>query len=113
MEAHTNRGDFGSRTEWKTDHYDIKVDQYGHHLATTELRRIDYTITDMFFGEPVGHGVAFAEYFGDYFALAPGKTGRYNAQREGRTDEYVYKNGRLTTIIKKNPIKNFIIRLLT
>ena len=32
------------------------------------------------------------------------------ARRDGREDEYQYANGQLVTLIKKNPIKNFIIR---
>jgi hypothetical protein len=32
--------------------------------------------------------------------------------RDSREDEYQYANGQLVTIIKKNPLKNFIIRLL-
>ena len=67
----------------------------------------------MFFGEPpAGQARAYAEYFGDYFALSPGRKGAWQAVRDGREDEYQYANGQLVTIIKKNPLKNFIIRLL-
>ena len=110
--AHTNQGDFASRAEWKGDHYDIVADQYKHHYRATETQPITYTVTDMFFGEPAGQRKAFAEYFGDYFTVARASTGRYRAQRDGREDEYQYTNGQLTTLIKKNPLKNFIIRLL-
>lgn len=110
--AHTNQGDFASRAEWKGDHYDIVADQYKHHYRATETQPITYTVTDMFFGEPTGQYKAFAEYFGDYFAVARAAAGRYRAQRDGREDEYQYTNGQLTTLIKKNPLKNFIIRLL-
>jgi hypothetical protein len=110
--AHTNQGDFASRAEWKGDHYDIVADQYKHHYRATEIQPITYTVTDMFFGEPAGQRKAFAEYFGDYFTVARATTGRYRAQRDGREDEYQYTNGQLTTLIKKNPLKNFIIRLL-
>jgi hypothetical protein len=110
--AHTNQGDFASRAEWKGDHYDIVADQYKHHYRATETQPITYTVTDMFFGEPAGQRKAFAEYFGDYFTVARATTGRYRAQRDGREDEYQYTNGQLTTLIKKNPLKNFIIRLL-
>jgi len=112
VEAHTNQGDFASKAEWKGDHYDIVADQYKHHYKATETQPIRYAVTNMFFGEPpAGQARAFAEYFGDYFALSPGKPGTWHAVRDGREDEYQYANGQLVTIIKKNPLKNFIIRL--
>jgi hypothetical protein len=112
VEAHTNQGDFLSRTEWKGDHYDIVADQYKHHYKATETQPIRYAVTNMFFGEPpAGQARAFAEYFGDYFTLSREKQGVWHAVRDGREDEYQYANGQLITIIKKNPLKNFIIRL--
>ncbi len=113
VEAHTNQGNFASRAEWKGDHYDIVADQYKHHYQATEARPIRYAVTNLFFGEPAaGQAQAFAEYFGDYFALSRGQAGSWQALRDGREDEYQYANGQLVTIIKKNPLKNFIIRLL-
>jgi hypothetical protein len=112
VEAHTNQGDFSSCAEWLGDHYAIRANQYKHHYQATEKRPITYTVTDMFFGEPGGHATAFAEYFGDYFTLARAADGTCRAHRDGREDEYHYANGQLVTLIKKNPLKNFIIRLL-
>ena len=112
VEAHTNQGDFSSRTEWKGDHYDIRADQYKYHRQATEKGPITYTVTDMFFGEPLGRPRAYAEYFGDFFALTKAVPGAHRARRDGREDEYQYANGQLVTLIKKNPIKNFIIRYL-
>ena len=112
VEAHTNQGDFASRAEWQGDHYDIVADQYKHHYKATETQPIRYAVTNMFFGEPpAGQARAYAEYFGDYFALSKGSKGAWQAVRDGREDEYQYTNGQLVTIIKKNPLKNFIIRL--
>ena len=113
VKAHTNQGDFSSRAEWKGGYYDIVADQYKHHYKAIETQPIRYAVTNLFFGEPpAGQARAFAEYFGDYFALGRGKAGRWQAVRNGREDEYQYANGQLITIIKKNPLKNFIIRLL-
>ena len=113
VEAHTNQGDFASRAEWLGTHYAIKAEQYKHHYEATETRPITFTVTDLFFGEPGRHPTAYAEYFGDYFALARAPDGSTTrATRNGREDEYRYTNGQLTTLIKKNPLKNFVIRLL-
>ena len=110
VEAHTNQGDFSSRAEWKGTHYDIVADQYKHHYRATETKPITYAVTNLFFGEPLGQQRAYAEYFGDYFAVGRTAPARYHARRDGREDEYQYTNGQLVTIIKKNPLKNFIIR---
>ncbi|MCB2411006.1 DUF6134 family protein [Hymenobacter lucidus] len=110
VEAHTNQGDFASRTEWKGDHYDIVANQYKHFYRGTLPEPIRYTVTDMFFGAPSGQAQAYGEYFGDYFMLSPTSSSIYQARRAGREDEYRYANGQLATIIKKNPLKNFIIR---
>ncbi|OGX83950.1 hypothetical protein BEN47_17090 [Hymenobacter lapidarius] len=113
VEAHTNQGDFSSRAEWKGDHYDIVAKQYKHEYTATEKQPIRYAVTNLFFAEPPpGQARAYAEYFGDYFALSRNKTGNWRALRDGREDEYQYVNGQLVTIIKKNPLRNFIIRLL-
>ena len=113
VEAHTNQGDFASRAEWLGTHYAISAEQYKHHYRATENRPITFTVTDLFFGEPGRHPTAYAEYFGDYFALARTPDGGIcRATRNGREDEYRYANGQLVTIIKKNPLKNFVIRLL-
>ena len=112
VDAHTNQGDFTSRAEWKGDHYDIVAEQYKHAYRATEKQPITYAVTNLFFGEPAGQGRAFAEYFGDYFSLSRPAPGTCRARREGREDEYRYANGQLVTIVKKNPLKNFIIRLL-
>jgi len=112
VEAHTNQGDFASRTEWKGDHYDIVADQYKHHYRATEKQAIRYAVTDMFFGEPTGQTRAFAEYFGDYFTISQQESGIYRAVRDGREDEYQYEKGQLVTLVKKNPLKNFVIRVL-
>ena len=112
VDAHTNQGNFSSRTEWRGNHYAIVADQYKHHYRATESRPITYTVTDMFFGEPANQPQAFGEYFGDYFVLNRAGHGQVRARRAGREDEYQYAQGQLVTIIKKNPLKNFVIRLL-
>ncbi len=112
VDAHTNRGDFTSRTAWTGTHYDITADQYKHTLRATEASPITCAVTNLYFSEPTGHNRAFAEYFGDYFTLSQTSAGTYRARRNGREDEYIYEQGKLVKIIKKNPLKNFIIRLV-
>ena len=110
MEAHTNRGNFSTRTEWKGDHYEITADQYKYTRKATETRPITYILTNVYFGEPIGRSRIYSEYFGDYFTFTPSAKGAYTARLSDREDEYVYENGQLAKIIKKNSLKNFIIR---
>lgn len=116
VDARTNRGTFSSRTEWKADHYDIVAEQYKHSYRTTERRPITQTITNLYFAEPGGQSTAFAEYFGDYFTLESisgrSAAGSYRAERDGNEDEYHYQQGQLVRIVKKNALKNFVIKRL-
>ncbi len=111
VEARTNRGNYASSTVWNGDHYDIKASQYKYEKQATQTANIDYSIVNLYFSEPVGRNRVFAEYFGDYYILTKTPKGTYRARLEDREDEYVYEGGKLTRIIKKNAIKNFIIRL--
>ncbi len=121
VDAHTNKGDFTTRTEWKGDHYEMLANQYKYTRRATQTTPIDYTLSNLYFSEPTGHSTVYSEYFGDYFTLTEGvrppagtrsaAKHTYRAQREGRQDEYIYENGQLVKIIKINPIKNFVVRL--
>lgn len=112
VEARTNRGNFFSKTEWKGDHYDIVADQYKYNRRTTLKEKIDFSVTTLYFSEPVHRSKVFAEYFGDYFNVTKTSQGRYRTNFEDREDEYIYQQGVLTRIIKKNAVKNYVIRLL-
>ncbi len=111
VEARTNRGNYASSTVWNGNHYDIKASQYKYERQTTQAANIDYSVVNLYFSEPVGRNRVFAEYFGDYYILTKTPKGAYRARFDDREDEYIYEGGKLTRIIKKNAIKNFIIRL--
>lgn len=112
VEAHTNKGDFSSLTEWTGTHYEIRADQYKYSRRATETRKIDFTVSMLYFSEPTSRQRAYAEYFGDYFTLTPTPRLSYRAQLADREDEYIYEKGKLVKVIKKNALKNFVIRLL-
>lgn len=109
-DAQTNRGNFLTQTQWTGNHYAIDAKQYKWTYEGSDPNPITYAITNLFFTEPTGRTQAFAEYFGDYSSVSANGNHTYLARREGRVDEYVYENGQLVRIIKKNPIRNFIIR---
>ncbi|MGV3558083.1 DUF6134 family protein [Larkinella arboricola] len=111
IDAHSNRGDYLSDVIWQKDHYDINVKQYKYERKAVEIQPIDFTAMQLYFEEPVGRSRVFAEYFGDYATIEPTRKGSYRIRIDDREDEYFYENGKLIKIIKKNPIKNFVIRL--
>ncbi len=112
VEAHTNKGDYSSRTEWTGNHYEIVANQYKYDHKSSENRKIDFTISMMYFSEPTGRQRVYAEYFGDYFTTTLSLRPSYRAILADREDEYVYEKGQLVRVIKKNALKNFTIRLL-
>ncbi|MBO0938557.1 hypothetical protein J2I47_18540 [Fibrella sp. HMF5335] len=112
VDAQTNKGNYASRTVWKGDHYDIEANQYKYTRKSTEPRKIDYTVTMLYFSEPTGKQRVYAEYFGDYFNLTSALRSDYKARLDDREDEYIYEKGRLVKVIKKNALKNFVIRPL-
>lgn len=112
VESRSNRGNYASRTEWKGDRYEITADQYKYKHQATERNAIDFTVSNLYFDEPVQRSRAYAEYFGDYFKLGQTAAGTYRALLADREDEYVYEEGRLVKIIKHNKVKNFVVRLL-
>ncbi len=112
VDAKTNQGNYASRTEWKDDHYDITANQYKYKRQATERNSIDFTVSNLYFDEPVQRPKVYAEYFGNYFTLSTTAAGTYRALLADREDEYVYEKGRLVKIIKHNKVKNFVVRLL-
>lgn len=112
VDAQTNRGTYASRTEWKGDRYVISARQYKYDRQAVERNPIDFTVSSLYFNEPVNRNKAYAEYFGDYFMLTKTAAGTYRALLDDREDEYVYEKGRLVKVIKHNKLKNFNVRLL-
>ncbi|GAB3253605.1 hypothetical protein GCM10027347_13480 [Larkinella harenae] len=111
IDATTNRGNYRSDVVWQKDHYDINVKQYKYERKATETAPIDFTAMQLYYEEPTGRTRVFAEYFGDYATIERTKKGSYRMRINDREDEYFYEKGKLVKIIKKNPIKNFTIRL--
>ncbi|WP_128546093.1 DUF6134 family protein [Larkinella soli] len=110
VEAHTNRGDFLTTTAWQDDHYDIRADQYKYTYKSTETQPIDFSLTRMYFEEPVGRKRVYAEYFGKFATIEPTRKGSYIVRIEDREDEYFYEKGQLVKIVKENSVKNFILK---
>ncbi|MGA0559929.1 DUF6134 family protein [Larkinella sp. VNQ87] len=109
-DAKTSRGNYQTDIVWQNGRYDINANQYKYQRKATDSQPIEFTISRLYFEEPVGLNRVFAEYFGNYASVEPTKKGSYRVRIDDREDEYFYEKGQLVRIVKKNPIKNYTIR---
>ncbi|MRS59733.1 hypothetical protein GJJ30_00400 [Larkinella terrae] len=112
IDAVSNHGNYQSAIVWQKDHYDINVRQYKYERKATEWQPIEFTAMRLYYEEPVGRTRVFAEYFGNYATIERTKKGSYRVRIDDREDEYFYEKGKLIKVVKKNSIKNFVIRLI-
>ena len=108
----TNQGHYTSRTEWKDDHYVISVSQHKSNRQSVERNNIDFSVSSLYFYEPIDRNKVYGEYVGDYFTLRKTDTGTYRALLADHEDEYVYEKGRLVKVVKYNKMKNYVVRRL-
>ncbi len=110
VDAETNKGTFFTTTEPQGKGYAMKSEQHGQTVEQTILQPIYWTVSRLFFEEPVGVREIYAEYYGTLMPLELRKPGHYVVTWGKNRDVYVYEKGRLQKIIKENPWKNFEIR---
>ncbi len=111
VDAHTNKGDFYTKTEKKENGYHVESKQHKSEMDKTITGNIHQTVVNLFFREPNAQDIAYAEYYGDFFRITRTGEGRYTAKMGKYEDSYFYKNGKLLKIIKKNPVKDFVMVL--
>ena len=109
VDAHTNRGNYMARTDWKQDHYEVVAHQYKYDHTATIRETIDFTLLGLYFTEPVGRTRIYSEYFGDFFSVEKTGPGQYRTLLDEKEDEYVYEKGQLMKVIRHNKIKNFVL----
>lgn len=111
VDAETNRGTYFTRTELDEPRgYRMTTEQYGKTAEQQILHPIHWTVTRLFYEEPVGISEVFAEYYGTFMPIKPRGVGEYVVQWGKNRDVYVYQKGLLIKIKKENPWKNFEIR---
>lgn len=113
VDAETNRGTFFTQTEPTSTGYVMTSEQWGKSVEEKWSKPIHWTVTRLFYEEPVGVREVYAEYFGTLMPLEVREPGQYVVQSGKNRDVYVYQKGRLLKIIKENPWKNFEIRRQT
>lgn len=112
VQAKTNKGTFQTNTELIEEFiYQITSEQPKKQLAKKEKGKIDWTVSRLFFEEPISQNRIYAEYYGDFLQIIPLGSGRYKTILDKNEDIYTYKHGELIHITKKNPLKDLKIIL--
>lgn len=111
VDAETNRGTFFTQTEGEEPQgYRMTTEQYGKTDEQRISQPIHWTVTRLYYEEPVGIQEVYAEYYGSFVPLKPRGPGEYVVASGKNRDIYVYHLGQLIKIKKENPWKDFEIR---
>ena len=112
VQAKTNKGTFTTSTELIREFvYQINSEQPKKQITKQETGKIDWTVSRLFFEEPISQKRIYAEYYADFLQIIPLGGGKYKTILGKNEDIYLYKRGDLVQITKKNPLKDFIILL--
>ncbi len=87
---------------WQNDHYLLRVNDKSEKV---ENQKITFTVSKLFFNEPVGIDTIFSERFGKFLALEKLEQNKYILTKpDGRENIYFYDNGICSKVIVDNPI---------
>ncbi len=111
--VNSNKGDFFTSTVFKNGHYEIKSKQEKKEFENVLNSDISWTSSRLFFDEPTHNQKFFAEYYALFNNIKKNKDGTFTCQIGNNNDMYVYEKNRLLKVIKKNPIKNIELRLIS
>jgi hypothetical protein len=111
--VNSNKGDFFTTTTLKNGIYEVKSKQEKKEFEKTINTDITWSSSRLFFDEPANNQKFYAEYYALFNNVKKNKDGTFTCQIENNIDKYVYENQKLVKVIKKNPIKNIELRLMT
>jgi len=111
--VNSNKGDFFTTTTFKNGHYEVKSKQEKKEFEKVLNSDITWTSSRLFFDEPTHNQKFYAEYYALFNNVKKNKDGTFTCQIENNIDKYVYENSKLVKVIKKNPLKNIELRLIS
>ena len=111
--VNSNKGYFFTTTMLKNGIYEVKSKQEKKEFEKTIISDITWSSSRLFFDEPTNNQKFYAEYFALFNNVKKNKDGTFTCQIENNIDKYVYESGKLIKVIKKNPIKNIELRLIS
>jgi hypothetical protein len=111
--AISNKGNFFTNTYLKNGNYEVKSKQENNEFEKIVSFPINWSSSKLFFEEPTHNQKFYAEYYALFSQVKKNKDGTYTCEIEKNNDRYVYENRTLVKVIKKNPIKNIELRLIS
>ena len=111
--VNSNKGDFFTTTTLKNGIYEVKSKQEKKEFEKTISSNITWSSSRLFFDEPANNQKFYAEYYALFNIVKKNKDGTFTCQIENNIDKYVYENQKLVRVIKKNPIKNIEMKLIS
>ena len=111
--VNSNKGNFYTTTTFKNGYYEVKSKQEKKEFEKMLTSYISWTSSRLFFDEPSHNQKFYAEYYALFNNVKKNKDGTFTCQIENNIDKYVYESGKLIKVIKKNPIKNIELRLIS
>jgi hypothetical protein len=109
-ESKTNRGNFDSKVNWNGTQYQVDAKSYKYANRTALKGPITWCSSKLFFQEPSGQELFLSEVYGVSAPIKKIKSGVYEIEVEGNTNQYHYQGGKLVKIVVESPIKDYQVR---
>ena len=86
--------------------YEVIVD--GNQRMLTEPNPIEYSVTTIYYNEPLSHRTIFSERYGTLLNVrSPGPNHYYVEKPDGRSTEYFFENGFCERVVVDNFFATF------
>lgn len=109
-ESKTNRGNFDSKVNWTGNQYQVDAKSYKYANRTALKGPLSWSSSKLFFHEPSGQELFLSEVYGVSAPIKKIKTGVYEIEVEGNTNQYHYQGGKLVKIVVESSIKDYQVR---
>ena len=111
--ANSNKGNFFTSTLLRNGQYKVNSKQEKKEFEKNINSPIAWSSSRMFFEQPDNNQKFYAEYYALFNQAKKNNDGTFTAELENNVDKYIYNNSVLVKVIKKNPIKNIELRLIS
>ena len=109
-ESKTNRGYFDSKVNWTGTQYQVDAKSYKYANRSSLKGPLSWSSSKLFFTEPSGQELFLSEVYGISAPIKKIKTGVYEIEVEGNTNQYHYQGGKLVKIVVESSIKDYQVR---
>ena len=100
---------YKSSVKWNGTYYDIDAHTYQYDFVGKIFEPIHWSVTRIYFDEPVNQTRIFSENYGVWAETKLLKRGIYEVQVNKSHNKYYFQSGFLYKIVMDNKVKNFTI----